>query len=317
LFPYVDTAFTVRDDRLVLDINDLRVFECVARRRSFSAAARELATSKSGVSNSVARLEATLAVRLLQRTTREVSLTEAGEELNRRCASILQEITQAVDHVGSFGAGPRGVLKISVGITFGQTVLASVLPVFLAQNPGVRVILELSSRRIDLVAEGFDVALRMGALPDSGLVAKRLGSTPCLLCAAPSYLARCGHPGSPDALASLDTVEVPGADGRPLTWLFTGPSGERLDLVIRPRVSVNDPGMVRQLLLAGAGVGLLPAFLCNGDLAAGTLVRLLPDWQMPAPDVHAVFPSGRALSPSVRAFVDLMSHVSLTGQSSP
>lgn len=288
-----------------MDLNDLGVFEKVGALLSFSAAARALGAPKSSVSRSVARLESALGVRLLQRTTREVVLTEAGAALLERCRTILGQVEEAVDYIGGVAAAPRGTLRLSAGIGFGINVLSEQLPRFLALHPDVRISLDLSSRLSELVAERVDVAVRMGPLADSGNVAVRLGSLSRHLCVAPAYLEQCGAPPTLKALADLDTLEVPAPDGRPRRWTFR--KGATTAVVeVRPRLEVNDALTLHRMIVNGAGVGVCSGYVCAPDIAAGRLVRLFPDWTLEPVDVSLVFPSRRDLSPTVRAFVDFM-----------
>ena len=300
---------------IMLDLNDLRVFAHVASLRSFSAAGRALGMPKSSVSRSIARLEAELATRLIQRTTREVGLTEAGVALMERCIDVLTRVGETIDHVDSLRASPRGLLRISAGIGFGYNVLSELLPQFLARHREVDVSLELTSRSVDLIAEGIDVTIRMGPMPDSRLVATRLGTIQRYLCAAPSYLARRGSPQTLEELHDHDTVEMLGADGRPRRWSFSNGIDQTLQIEPQPRLSVNDPATIHRLVVNGAGVGCLSGYLCTPDVEAGRLVRLLPEWRLPPLDVNLVFPSSRALSPTVRAFVEFVKDNSAPGRS--
>ena len=239
----------------MLDLNDLRVFASVARLSSFSAAARELGLPKSSVSRSVTRLEGSLHTRLVQRTTREVRLTESGIALQQRCLAILVDVNEAVDYVGSLGSGPRGLLRISAGIGFGVNVLSELLPPFLKQYPDMSIALDLTSRPIDLVAEGIDLTVRIGPMPDSEMVATHLGTIHRYLCASPEYLAERGMPETVEALLAHDIVEMPSSNGLPRLWSFVREGGEPVTLEIEPRITVNDPVTIHRLVANGAGVG--------------------------------------------------------------
>jgi len=297
----------------MLDLNDLRVFEKVAALRSFSRAARGLGLPRSTVSRSVSRLEAALGVRMLQRTTRDVQLTHAGAALHERCADVLRDLTAALDEIERLHGGPRGHLRIAAGIGFGINVLSAQLPEFLRRYPEVDVTLELDSRASDLVADSVDVAIRMHALPDSGLVAVRLGAMKRYLCAAPAYLARRGAPRAIEELVDHDLIEMPGRDGRPRAWRFT--RGKKTKAIeTRPRVCVNEALTVHRLVMNGAGIGVISGYLSGPEIAAGRLVQLCRAWRAPAVDVHLVFPSRRELAPSVRAFVEFMKEVSGPGR---
>jgi len=302
----LDTPFLWWDSARMMDLNDLRVFEKVASLRSFSAAARALELPKSSVSRSVARLETELGTRLLQRTTREVVLTEAGVLLRARCVDILANIGEAAHLVGGFASAPHGLLRISAGLGFGVHVLSSVLPQFLERYPGIDVSLRLGDRSLDLVGDGIDIAIQMGPLADSQLIASRLGTMERYLCAAPAYLERRGMPSAIEELRAHDRIETPGDSGRPRSWIFFNEAGETVRFEEKPRLSTNDTVTIHRLIVNGGGIGVLSEFICAPDLQDGRLVRLLPEWKMPALEVSVVFPSGRELSHTVRAFIDFL-----------
>ena len=296
----------------MLDLNDLRVFERVGSLRSFSAAARVLSQPRSTVSRSIARLEAALGTRLIQRTTRDVALTPSGESLLARCASALDQLDDALAYVGGLAAAPRGPLRISAGIGFGITVLAEQLPGFLRRYPDVDVLLDLTSRTADLINDRIDVAIRLGPLSDSSLIAVRLGEIGRTLCAAPAYLERRGVPQAIAELAAHDAIEMPRPDGRPRLWRFTR-DNETAEVGVRPRVCVNDALTINRLIAGGSGIGIVSSHLCAADIAGGRLVHLLPDWTAPPVGVSMVFPSKRELAPAVRAFVEFMRDANPSG----
>jgi DNA-binding transcriptional LysR family regulator len=296
----------------MLDLNSLRVFEKVASLKSFTAAARALGLPKSNVSRSVARLEDALGTRLFQRTTRDVVLTMTGAALLDRSSALIANISEALEYVGSLGGQPRGILKISAGVGFGINVLAEQLPGFLRRYPEIGLALDLESRPADLIAEAVDVAVRLGPLPDSGLVAVKLGEMRRYLCAAPAYLKRRGLPKSIEDVVRHDTIDMPGPNGRARPWIFSR-AGETIKLDVVPRISVNEALTIYRLALNAAGLGILSGYLCAPEIAADRLVRLFPDWSPPPVEVNLVFPSRRELSPAVRAFVDYMKEVSTPG----
>jgi len=298
----------------VLDLNDLRVFDKVASAKGFAAAARALGLPKSTVSRCVARLEEELGARLFHRNTREVVLTPAGEELRERCAGSLARLEQAVKSVRSTTSPPRGLLKVSAAIGFGVNVLADEIPAFLTRYPEIKLSLDLSTRVVDLVAEGVDVAIRLGPMPDSGLIASRLGSMTRHLCVAPSYLERRGAPATLDDLLAHETIDVPSVDGRPRCWTFTKDGASR-QLEITPRIVVNEALTLNKLVMNGAGIGIISGYLCGPAFASGQLVRLFPDWSLPSLDVNVVFPSKRELDPNVREFVNFLKDVTSPGRS--
>lgn len=288
----------------MLDLNDLRAFEKVAAMKSFAAAARALGLPRSTVSRNIARLERDLGARLLHRTTREVALTPPGEALRQRCAGLLDALANAADEVRSSTSAPQGLLRVTTGVGFGINIVGRELPQFLVRYPGITVTLDLSSETKDLLADA-DVAIRLGPMPDSGLVSARLRTMTRHLCVAPSYLERRGTPGSFEELAEHDTVEMPTAFGKPRSWTFTK-NGETRIVEIPPRICVNEALALHRLVTHGAGIGIISGYICQPAFASGQLVPLFPDWSLPAVDVNIVFASKRELSPNVRAFVDFM-----------
>jgi len=296
----------------MLDLNDLRVFERIAALRSFSAAARALGMPKSSASRSIRRLESELGVRLLQRTSRDVVPTEAGTALYQRCITILAGVDDTVDWISSLGRGPRGMLTVSAGIGAGPNILAELLPVFSRQYPDVTINVDLSSRHEDLVREGIDVGIRIGPMPDSQLIATKLGEMQAYLCASPAYLERRGTPQMIEDLKMHDLIGMAGNNGRPRAWTFKN-SGETVTIEQQPRICVNCAVTIHRLVAKGAGIGNVAGYMSGPDLVAGKLVRLFPEWRTPPVEVHAVFPSHRELSPVVRAFVDFLKDFSRPG----
>lgn len=301
----MDSLFHKSNNAAMIDLNDLRVFERVAALGSFSAAALALKLPKSSVSRSIQRLEGELAARLMQRTTRQVTLTEPGMALQERCGELLGRIDDTLEYVGSLSDGPRGRLRISAGIGFGINVLSELLPDFMERYPNVEVVLDLSSASADLVGERIDVAIRMGPMPDSQVGAKRLGVLHRYVCASPDYLARRGTPSSIDDLRRHDLIDLPVTDGRKSNWRFTR-NGETVEHRQSARIAVNCALTTHRLILNGVGIGMSSGYLCGPQIVAGKLVRLFPEWTLPSVEVNAVFPSKRELSPRVRAFVDYM-----------
>ena len=298
----------------MIDLNALRMFEKVATLRSFSGAARALGVPKSNVSRLVSKLETDLGVRLFQRTTRDVTMTPAGTALLDRCAEVFANVDGIVDYVGSMGTSPRGLLKISAGIGFGINVLAEELPEFLRRYPAINIALDLESRQADLVGESVDVAVRLGPMPDSGLVAIKLGEIRRYCCASSDYLARSGIPGSIAELEDYDTIDMPGPNGRSRPWVFSH-AGKTAKQDIVPRICVNEALTVHRLVIHGAGIGLLSGYICGPEIERGTLVRLFPEYEIAPVEVSIVFPSRRKLAPAVRAFADYMKEVSRPGRS--
>ncbi|WP_022698253.1 LysR family transcriptional regulator [Euryhalocaulis caribicus] len=296
----------------MIDLNDLRIFERVAALGGFSRAAEALGMPKSSASRAVARLEEALGVRLFQRTTRQISLTSAGDILFERSRTMLAGLEDALALTADLAEAPRGALAISAGIGFGINVLADQLPGFLTRYPDVRVSIDLTSRNAELVSERIDVAIRIGALSDSSMVATRLGTLPQYLCAAPAYIDGHGRPNAPNDLAEHQAIVMPGPGGRPRPWQLTR-DGRTEKLEPDALVVVNDALTISKLVLGGAGIGALSAYLCGEAILSGYLERLLPDWSLPPLPVSLLFPSGREVSPSVRAFVDYMREANRSG----
>jgi DNA-binding transcriptional LysR family regulator len=297
----------------MIDLAQLKVFERVASLGSFAAAARALGLPKSNVSRSVALLEEALGVRLFHRSTREVTTTSPGAALLDRAREIIERVGEAVDYVGSFTQSPRGHIKINSGVGFGINVIALHLPEFLRRYPQVSVTLDLESRSADLIGEAIDIAVRLGPLKDSNLIASRLGAMRRYLCASVPYIENRGHPASMDELQTHDVIEMPGVDGRPRPWVFTR-GDEEVRISPLPRVTVNEALTIHRLVIGGAGIGILSGYLAAPAIAEGHLIRLLPDWTLPPIEISLVFPSRRELSPAVRAFGEFLKEMSHPGE---
>jgi DNA-binding transcriptional LysR family regulator len=273
----------------------------------FARAARALGIPKSRLSRHVLALEAKLNVRLVNRSTRRFVVTEVGQEVYRHATAMLAEADAALEAVEFARAEPRGTLKASAPIALAQSVLAGILPDFLMKYPAVRLQLHVSNRRVDVVSEGFDVALRVRSQPtgEDGLVMRVLGRSDELLVASPSYLERAGTPAEPAQLRDRDTLDYAGEfDRRP--WELVGPGAQSARAEHTPRVVCHDFTVLRSAALAGLGVARLPEMFVREDLRSGALRRVLPEWNTPQGIVHLVFPSRRGLLPAVRAFIDFL-----------
>lgn len=291
-----------------IDLNHLRIFERVAAHRNFSAAAREMTLPRSNVSRAMATLEEALGTRLLQRTTREVVLTPAGAALYERMAGIMTDLGATLDYMEGLGGAPAGPLRVSAGIGLGINVLGEHLPEFLRRYPEIELDLHLESQRVDLVADRIDVALRFGDLPDSSIVAQRLGTLERILCAAPYYLSGHGAPRCPEDLTGHRIVDMPTADARPRQWQFGGAEGS-LTVNLRPAVTVDEVLTIHKLIRGGAGIGVVTRYLFEDDLATGRLIHVLPEWTLPSVTLSLLFPTRRELAPSVRAFANFMKEI--------
>lgn len=290
------------------DLNDMLYFAEVVDRGGFAAAGRSLGVPKSKLSRRVAELEARLGVRLLQRTTRKLSLTAAGEAYHRHCVAMREQAEAADEAVAQVRSEPRGTVRVTCPVTLAQTTLGPLVPRFLAAHPQVRIEMAVTNRVIDLVQEGVDVALRVRAsLEDSGsLVVKNLGPTSGALLASPQLLQRFGAPASVQELSHLPTVAMStAADGR-ATWTLAGADGASFVLQHRPVYTADDLVALKHAVVQGTGMCVLPDYLCTAEMQQGTLVPVLPGWAPPRSMVLAVFPSRRGMVPAVRSFLDFL-----------
>ncbi len=290
-------------------LDTMEAFVRVADSRSFSEAARRLRLSKSVVSRQVSALETHLGARLFHRTTRSLSLTEVGQAYYERCARILAEIEEANLSVSSLQTEPRGKLRINAPMSFGVLHLAPLLPSFLERYPQIDIDMAMSDRFVSLVDDGFDVAVRIGKLEDSSLIARHLAPLRRVVCASPAYLAARGTPRTPDDLAGHCCLTYSNRS-TPDEWSFQTAEGQRWPVEVHGRLRVNNGDALREAALGGVGIITLPSFIVGRDLQAGTLVALLAEHVPQDAAIHAVYPHNRHLSPKVRAFVDfLVEHI--------
>lgn len=290
------------------DLNDMLYFAEVAERGGFAAAGRALGMPKSRLSRRVAGLESRLGVRLLQRTTRKLSLTEVGEIYLRHCSVLRDEAVAAGEAVAQMQSEPRGTVHVSCPVTLAQSTLGHLIPRYLALHPRVRVDLRVTNRAVDLVEEGVDIALRVRVdLDDSGsLVIKHLGAATTLLLGSPEQLSRQGQPTGIADLSRLHTVAMAATGDGKSSWVLVGPDNEEVLVHHQPRYVADDLQTLKIAMLAGTGIGFLPEDLATVELQAGLLVPVLPGWTLRSGRVHAVFPSRRGQAPSVRSFLDFL-----------
>ncbi|MGO4128366.1 LysR family transcriptional regulator [Inquilinus sp. YAF38] len=281
------------------------VFAQVVDSRSFSAAAVRLGLSKSAVSKQIAKLEDRLGARLLNRTTRTLSPTDAGQDFYERCLRVVREVEEAERAISHLSAEPRGLLRLSAPASFGREYLAPLVPEMLARWPELRIEALFEDRFVDVVAEGFDLVIRITRLQDSSLVARRIASCRRVVCAAPSYLERHGVPRSPADLTRHDCILYSYATDQN-EWEFLGPDGRLETVRVDGRLRANNAEVTLATLLAGAGLALSPDFIVGPDIAAGRLVPLLTDYENPFGAIYAVWPHNRNLAPKVRAVVDFL-----------
>jgi DNA-binding transcriptional LysR family regulator len=278
------------------------VFVAVVENGGFSAAARTLGISKSAVSKRINQLEAHLGVRLLHRTTRKLSLTEAGERYFEHAAQALTAAGQAEDAVTELQGEPQGNLKISSPMSFGRLHVAPLIPKFLKRCPKLQIELVMDDRKVDLVAGGFDVAIRAGNLPASTLIARKLAPVRQVLCASPDYIDRYGQPGRPVELSSHNWVLYSYSSDAD-EWTLIGEDGPET-VTVSGSYQVNNSEALLEALKEGVGIGRLPTFVAGPDLKMGRLVQLFESYRIPEFTIYAVFPERQYLPAKVRVFLD-------------
>ena len=286
-------------------LQSMEAFVKVVEQGSFAGAANVLGLSRAMVSKHVAALEDRLGVRLLQRTTRRLNLTEVGRAYFDRSREILSQLAEAEETASALQSTPRGTLRINCSTGFGVRHLAPALAAFQTQYPELQVDLNLSDRLVDIVEDGFDLVIRIGNLQDSSLIARRLAPSRMVLCASPAYLAAHGTPAHPDELpghnflsyayaSTRDDLTLTHADGRKVTTRLSG------------NLIANNGDALLAASLAGQGIVVLPTFFVGSEIAEGALKVLLPEWRPPQLTVHAVYPVNRHLAAKVRLFVDFL-----------
>ncbi len=283
---------------------EMRAFVAVVDTGSFVKAAQALQTSKTAVSRLVGELEARLGVRLLHRTTRRLSLTEEGEVFHERCTALLSDVSAAEAEITAHADEAIGLVRANVPVSFGMAYLAPLWAAFIERHPKVMLEVTLSDRVVDLVEEGYDLAVRIGRLPNSSLISRQLAKTRLVLCAAPAYLRRHGVPGHPADIARhavLAYTLLSTGDH----WQFEG-SGGPVAVKVSPRMRSNSGDTCIAAALQGQGIVLQPTFLVGQHLRSGALVEVLPEYRSTELGVYAVYPSRRHVSPKVRAMIDFL-----------
>jgi DNA-binding transcriptional LysR family regulator len=289
------------------DLNDMAYFAEVVDRGSFAAAGRALGLPKSRLSRRIAELEGRLGTRLLHRTTRKLSATAVGELYHRHCTAMREEAEAAAQAVAQVQTEPRGRIRIACPVTLAHSTIGPIVPLFMARYPGVSVDLRVTNRAVDVVEEGFDIALRVRmTLDDSGsMVVKNFGVSHTLLVCNPDQLKRQGAPARPEDLPALDSVAMSALNGR-AQWPLLGPDDASFTLVHQPRYVADDMLTLQYAVQRGVGMSVLPDHMCFDDIKCGRLVEVLPGWAPRPAFFHAVFPSRRGLLPAVRGFLDFI-----------
>jgi DNA-binding transcriptional LysR family regulator len=291
----------------ISDLNDLRLFAEVVERGSFTAAARGLGLQTSKLSRRVRTLEEELGVRLLNRTSRSLSLTETGRQFHQHCLALVAEAKAAKEIVDQTRTKPQGIVRISCPIGLLNSGIARIISQYILDNPQVRVLLDATNRRVDVIEEGLDFAIRARQPPleDTDLAVRQLGLSTLILVASPSLIERYSAPTSLDSLQDWPTIAMAHNSER-YVWNLIDANGHGYSLVHRPRLSTDDLSSLRMAATLGVGVAMLPKELVDDDLRAGTLQLLLPNLASKAGLVHAIFPSRRGMVPAVRHLLDAL-----------
>lgn len=287
-------------------ITSIEVFLAIARGGSFTRAAEELGMSRAMVSKHVQALESSLGVRLFNRSTRAIHLTEAGAAYRREVSPLLDALADVANHVGDLTSTPTGRLAVAAPTSFGLFHLSARIADYMTRFPDVDVHLMLTDRSVHLIDEGFDVAIHIGELDDSSLIARRLGQASMITCAAPAYLERHGAPETPAALAGRDClVFAENVQRNHGDWRF-GSGSERETVRVSGAMVSNQGDALRIAAVAGRGIAHLPEYVVRDDLAAGRLIAILRECEVPSRPIHAVYPHREFLATKVRSFVDYL-----------
>lgn len=288
------------------DLNDLLYFARVVEHGGFAPAGRALGIPKSKLSRRVSMLEERLGVRLLHRSSRHFHVTDIGQVYVTHCQAMLAEAQSAQEAIERSQAEPRGQVRLSCPVTLAQSLIGDIVAEFMALHPHVSVFMEVTNRRIDVIEEGLDLALRVRAvLEDSALVMRSFGTSRLRLVASPAFVEQYGMPTHPDELAGMPSLGLVLSDGR-YTWPFEGPEGSTARFDYTPRLLADDFIVLRKAAIAGVGLTAMPEYMCREAIQSGELVHVMPQWLFPISILHAVFPSRRGLMPAVRSFIDYM-----------
>ena len=286
------------------NLNDMAIFAKVAELQGISPAARALRMPKSRVSRHMAALEKELGVRLLERSTRAVHLTEVGEIYFQHCKRVVEEAASARESVSQMLEAPRGLLRINASVAIGQHLLAPFLGEFMATYPEIKLEVQLENRRVDMIREGYDLVVRLGKLEDSALISKPLGEDHLILVASENYLNKAGTPKHFSEFKNHRFLVM--ADSQNFDrWSLVGPNDRQETIEVNQYTALNDLTMIRQVAIDGGGIALLPRYLCTDDvISSGTLCRVMKDWRSQTFRFYALYPSRRSVTLKLRAWLD-------------
>lgn len=280
----------------------MKIFARVVECGSFSAVARETGLSQPTISKQVSALEKHLGAKMIRRSTRQIMLTETGSEFYERCTRILSEMEEAEASVGRRKSVPSGTLRVNIPITYGRMYILPTLWKFLADYPDIKIDLRMDDHFADLIREGIDVAIRIGALADSSMIAKKIGNSQRLIVASPRYLEKHGEPKSIEDLRSHSCIVYSLLTTRN-EWHFDGPGGREI-VRVSGRFTANSPDAIREAALSDIGIAVVPTWLIGDCVKAGSLRAILPKYAPTPLEVHAIYPEGRYVPAKVRCFID-------------
>ncbi|WP_417453216.1 LysR family transcriptional regulator [Kiloniella sp.] len=287
----------------MINLNDMVLFAKVAELEGISAAARVLNIPKSRVSRRIAALESDLGVRLIERTTRAVQLTEMGTIFFHHCRRVVEESESAIESINNMREAPRGNLRVSVSFAIGQYLVAPYLGEFAKLYPDIKINLDLSNRHVDLITEGYDLVIRVGEQKDSSLMTKRIGQARAKLCASPDYIKNYGSPTSLNQLPDHKLLMM--SDSYDLKqFIFENQIGELRSLDVMPNNTINDFTALRSMVEDGCGISLMPEYIIQDAIDKGKLVQVLPDWQSKIISYYVLYPSRKGLTKKARAWID-------------
>jgi len=286
-------------------LDGMKTIVAVVETGSFTAASERLGISKALASKYVGEVEARLSVRLFNRSTRRLALTEEGQRYYDQALPLLEGFTAMVDQVTGEQSASRGLLRVSVPVTFGEMKLSPLIPKFLALHPQMQVDLQLSDRMIDMLEEGIDVVIRIGGVDDSSLIAKQITTLPLALCASPSYLQTSGQPRVASDIADHDCI-IDSNFRIGKHWPIVSPDGQTSSIEVSSRVSANSPRAVKEVAIANGGIGMIPRFIVEDELHQGILDEVLPGYTTLEFGLFAIYPHRRYLSKKVRSFIDFL-----------
>lgn len=284
----------------------IKTFVILVNTGSFTLAAEKLGFSRSVISKKLSDLEAELGVRLMNRTTRRLSLTEAGEQFYNNCVDSLSTLENAVAEVRSLSTEPRGRLHVNLPMSFGVLHIAPLLGEFVARYPGIELDLDFDDRKVEVIEPGFDISIRISDLADSSLVAKRLADCPHAVVASPAYLKTFGLPESPQALTENHRIAAFRMQESALEWHFSNDKGDQQQVRLHASITTNNSLAIKEMLLSGAALARVPVFLVMQELDDGQLVNVFPQWTTLHKTIYAVFPKREFMPTKVRVFLDFL-----------